>query len=108
MINRMWQEDDGVLSFEWVLLITLVCIGIVGGLAAARDAIIDELGDIAEALISFDQSYVIAAVDLNGDGDTTDPGEAQQTFIDTPAEFVDCGRGGPDGQAASDDAVDGG
>jgi Flp pilus assembly pilin Flp len=108
MINRMWQEDDGVLSFEWVLLITLVCIGIVGGLAAARDAIIDELGDIAQALISFDQSYVIAAVDLNGDGDTLDPGEAQQTFIDTPAEFVDCGRGGPDGQAAADDAADGG
>jgi len=103
VINRMWQEDDGVLSFEWVLLITLVVIGIVGGVAAARDAIIDELGDIAQALISFDQSYVIAAVDLNGDGDTLDPGEGEQEFIDDPAVFVDCGRGGPTGQPDSDD-----
>jgi hypothetical protein len=108
MINRMWQEDDGVLSFEWVLLITLVVIGIVGGLAAARDAIIDELGDIAQALISFDQSYVIAAVDLNGDGDTTDPGEGEQMFTDTPADFVDCMRGGPAGQGIADDGLDGG
>ena len=34
----MWKEDDGVLSFEWVLLVTLLTIGIVGGIAGARDA----------------------------------------------------------------------
>src|SRR5262245_39957470 len=53
------REDDGVLSFEWVLLTTLVVIGIVGGLAAARDAITDELGDVAEAMLALDGSYTI-------------------------------------------------
>ena len=28
-MQRIWSEDDGVLSFEWVLLVTLLTIGIV-------------------------------------------------------------------------------
>lgn len=54
------REDDGVLSFEWVLLVTLLTVGIVGGLAAARNAVIDELGDVAQGMLAVDQSYVIA------------------------------------------------
>ena len=59
VLSRMWKEDDGVLSFEWVLLVTLLTIGIVSGIAAARDAIIDELGDVAQAMLALDQSYTI-------------------------------------------------
>lgn len=49
--HKIWTEDDGMLSFEWVLLVTLLTIGIVSGLAAARDAIVDELGDAAQAML---------------------------------------------------------
>ena len=59
LLNRVWREDEGVLTFEWILLITVLVIGIVGGLSAVRDAIITELGDVAEAMISLDQSYTI-------------------------------------------------
>lgn len=59
VLARMWKEQDGVLSFEWVLLVTLLTIGIVSGLSAARDAIIDELGDVAQAMGALDQSYTI-------------------------------------------------
>ena len=58
-LSAMWNETDGVLSFEWVLLVTLLTIGIVGGIAGARDAIIDELGDVAQAMVALDQSYNI-------------------------------------------------
>ena len=58
-VKSVWTEDEGVLSFEWVLLVTLLTIGIVGGIAAARDAVIDEMGDVAEAMLSLDQSYTI-------------------------------------------------
>lgn len=101
--NQAWQEEDGVLTFEWVLIITLVVIGIVGGLAAARDGIIDELGDIAQATISFDQSFLLPAIDLNNDGDTTDPGEAAQFYNDTQGNYVESGRGDFLGQEAIDD-----
>ena len=50
MFARMIKEDDGVLSFEWILLVTLLTIGIVSGISAARDAIIDEFGDPGHAL----------------------------------------------------------
>ncbi|MBN1912659.1 MAG: hypothetical protein JW818_23255 [Pirellulales bacterium] len=59
LLRRCWQEDEGVLTFEWILLITVLAIGIVGGLSAVRDAVITELGDVAEAVISLDQSYRI-------------------------------------------------
>ena len=60
LLNRVWREDEGVLTFEWILLITVLVIGIVGGLSAVRDAVITELGDVAEAMISLDQSYTIS------------------------------------------------
>jgi len=59
LLNRVWREDEGVLTFEWILLITVLVIGVVGGLSAVRDATITELGDVVEAMISLDQSYSI-------------------------------------------------
>lgn len=60
VFSRMWREDEGVLTFEWILLITVLVIGIVGGLSAVRDAVITELGDVTEAIVSLDQSYAIS------------------------------------------------
>lgn len=59
VLSRIWREEEGVLTFEWILLITVLVIGVVGGLSAVRDAIITELGDVVEAMISLDQSYYI-------------------------------------------------
>ena len=58
---HVWRAEDGFLTFEWVLLVTLLTIGAVSGVAAVRDATIDELGDVAQAILSLDQSYTIAA-----------------------------------------------
>ncbi len=57
--QKIWQNEQGVLSFEWVLLITVLVIGIVGALSAVRDSIIDELGDMAGATVAIDQSYTV-------------------------------------------------
>src|SRR5258705_7924021 len=100
VLARMWKEEDGVLSFEWVLLVTLLTIGIVGGLAAARDAIIDELGDVAQAMLALDQSYTID-FPLNVDVHTTDSSSASDSAFTDAATYTDCGRtAAPAGQAA--------
>jgi Flp pilus assembly pilin Flp len=83
-INKLWQEDDGVLSFEWTLLVVLVVIGIIGGLGAARDVIIDELGDTAEAVLQFDQSYSFVGVPVFGI-----PGSEYEDDLGT---VIDCDR----------------
>jgi Flp pilus assembly pilin Flp len=106
-MNRLlavWTEEDGVLSFEWTLLLTLLTIGIVSGLAAARDAIIDELGDVAQAAQAFDQSFFLAGVSIEFDDmNDSDPDffTPDMQFLEAPSDrvFQDCGRtSDPDGQ----------
>ena len=108
-LKRLWSEDDGVLSFEWTLLLTLLTIGIVGGLAGARDAIIDELGDVAEAAQGIDQSYSLSALTVTMviNGETVTFSSAASVFQETAADavFADCDRTvAPTGQPASDDS----
>lgn len=110
-MNRLigiWKEDDGVLSFEWTLLVTLLTIGIVGGLAGARDAIIDELGDVAEAAQAIDQSFSLSGLTLNltVNGLAFTSTVAGSQFQETAADnaFTDCGRAAsPPGQAGLTD-----
>jgi Flp pilus assembly pilin Flp len=61
LLARLVRDEAGVLTFEWVLLISVLIIGIVGGLTAARDAIISELGDVAGAAVAIDQSFSVNA-----------------------------------------------
>lgn len=44
------QKRRGALTLEWVLLVTVLVIGIIGGLAAVRNATNAELTDLAEAI----------------------------------------------------------
>ena len=92
----LWREDDGVLSFEWTLLLTLLTIGVVSGLTGARDAIIDELGDVAEAAQGIDQSFSLAAVSIDFDGDSIPDFTTNASFFTedplVDAVFTDCGR----------------
>jgi hypothetical protein len=50
--KRRSQKRRGVLSLEWVLLVTVIVIGIIGGLGAVRNAVNGELLDLAEAIES--------------------------------------------------------
>ncbi len=89
---RMWREDHGVLTFEWILLITVLVIGIVGGLTATRDAIISELGDMAFAVTALDQSWTL----LDCDGEPIiDPKTGDPIGFDDDPEFVATCRPAP-------------
>ncbi len=57
MLKRLYNDESGVLTFEWILLITVLVIGIVGALSAVRDAINTERGGGAEAVVGLDQAY---------------------------------------------------
>lgn len=91
ILQRIWNEDEGVLTFEWILLVTLLTIGVVGGIAAVRDAIIDELGDVAQAMLALDQSYTVLHPLQIEVHDTNDQGASNSLFVDSAA-FQDCNR----------------
>src|SRR5439155_1751744 len=89
---EIWHEDDGVLSFEWVILTTLVVVGVIGGLAAARDAIIDELGDAAQAMLALDHTMTIdfpLQVIVHNNSDLSSASDS--SFIDALI-YSDCAR----------------
>lgn len=79
------------MSFEWTLLVTLLTIGIVSGLSAARDGIIDELGDAAQAMVALDQSFTID-FPLNVDVHTVDPSSASDSSFTDALIYTDCDR----------------
>jgi len=99
----VWKEEDGVLSFEWTMLVTLLTFGIVAGLSGARDAIVDELGDVAQAMLALDQSFTIL-FPLESTVHTDDAsGSSDSSFTDA-ATYTDCTRRDvPVGQAALTD-----
>lgn len=105
-LHQLWREDDGGLTFEWVLLVTILTIGIVSGLAAARDGIIDEFGDVTQAAIALDQSYrVDLPIDVTIHIFPNGQGSSDSEFVDGPPTFNDDNRvapGGPDQAAESD------
>jgi Flp pilus assembly pilin Flp len=109
-LSRLWHETDGVLSFEWTMLTTLLTVGVVSGVAAVRDAVTDELGDVAQAMVSLDQSYYIQpplAINVHtvGGFGSFSPGfigagfglgtsgGSDSAFIDA-SSYEDCGRRG--------------
>ena len=61
ILSALWNDRRGEASFlSLVLLVTIVVLGAVAGLTTLRDQIVQELGDIALAIESLDQSYTAA------------------------------------------------
>ena len=44
------HKRKGALTLEWILLVTVIVIGIIGGLGAVRMATVAELQDLATAI----------------------------------------------------------
>ena len=62
-LRRLWIEEEGVIiSSELVLFSTVVVVGMLTGMQTVRDAVVEELGDFANAIGNINQSYHFAAV----------------------------------------------
>ncbi|MFN0018829.1 MAG: hypothetical protein ACKVP0_11265 [Pirellulaceae bacterium] len=90
-LKQLWNEEDGLLAFEWTLLLTVLVIGIVSGVAAVRDGIIDELGDIAQMMLAVDQSYTVS-FPLNVDVHTADGSSSSDSSFTDALIYTDCDR----------------
>src|SRR5262249_40062084 len=57
-LMRLWEDDGGALiATEWVFVATILVLGSITGLVAVRQAVISELEDFANAVLSLNQSY---------------------------------------------------
>jgi Flp pilus assembly pilin Flp len=97
-LMKMWHDEDGVLSFEWTLLTSLLTVGVVSGITAVRDSTVDEFGDLSQAMLCLDQSYFVDAPLVIGVHDYYQgwnhypSSAASSQFVDAMA-YADCSRG---------------
>ncbi len=88
MLQRVWRDQRGfVASTDLILLATIVGLGMIVGLVALRNQVVQEFGDVATAIGKLNQSYTYA-----GDNDADSDGEADEegcfvagsTYTDQP------------------------
>mgnify|MGYP003958096405 CR=1 FL=1 len=72
MLRKLMNDEAGfIVSAELVLVFTLVFCGVAVGMAVVRDSLVQELGDVGEAIGALDQSYNYRSVRApleNGNG----------------------------------------
>ncbi len=82
MFERLRHDESGALySTEKMLVSILLGLGLIAGLAALRDGVVQEIGDAAVALDSLDQTYTFT-VQTAGGGTQTSSFSASVTLTD--------------------------
>ena len=62
-MKKLWNDECGaIISSELVLLVTILVIGMIVGLKALQQAVVNELGDVAAAIGAINQSYSFGGV----------------------------------------------
>ena len=56
----MKKKKRGVITFEWILLFSLLLVGITGAVASIRDSLIIETTEVADAILHNNKSYIIS------------------------------------------------
>jgi len=58
LARQLWQDDSGaLLSFEWILLATILVLAMVVGLKSVQQAVLNEFEDVANAIGALNQSF---------------------------------------------------
>ncbi len=50
LAGRLWHDQGGAVFVEYLLLVTVVGIGLIAGLCVLREALFNELQDLADAI----------------------------------------------------------
>ena len=79
--QRLWTDSSGfIISGDYILLTTILVIGIVVGVVTLRDQVVQELGDISDAMESLDQSYTYSIT-------IPDPNDPNQRIVIESVNF---------------------
>ena len=67
LLKKLWNDQGGfILSTEATILWTITVLGTVVGLVAVRNAAVTEHTEMANTLLTFDQTYSYSGLQLNG------------------------------------------
>ena len=60
-MEKFFRDETGSLTLEWIFLFSILVLGIVGGVASIRNALILEAGEDAGAAVSVRGNYSVSA-----------------------------------------------
>lgn len=91
LLRRLLDDEQGVVQPAlYVFFVTIIAIGVIAGLTAVRDSVVQEFGDLSLVLQNIDQSYTVNCT-INGnvfsfgymdDGPVLDPPSMEPAGID--------------------------
>jgi Flp pilus assembly pilin Flp len=61
LFSKMWNDDAGIVAFEYLLVATILGLALVVGLSAVSAAINAEMVELAQAILSLNQSYSVGS-----------------------------------------------
>lgn len=70
LFSQLWADDNGVVTLEYIVLLTFVGLGVIVGVNTVAGALNSELNELANAISSISQAY-------SADGFTTCVAEKQ-------------------------------
>ncbi|MDA1015248.1 MAG: hypothetical protein O3A00_12445, partial [Planctomycetota bacterium] len=83
LLRDLWIDERGIiLSAELLIIATIMCCGVVVGWVVVRDAIVQELADVGNAISSLNQSYSFTGYN-HSDGNKTLATCSGSSFTDT-------------------------
>src|SRR5579875_1216425 len=82
MLWKLWQDDTGIVALEYLLVATIIGLGLVVGLSNVEIALDTELTELANAITALDQSYSFVGV-TGGNGHNTTSYRSGSCAIDS-------------------------
>lgn len=101
LAQQLWQDDSGaLLSFEWILLATILVLAMVVGVKTVQQAVLSEFEDLADAICALSQSYSFGGASIRSRCASVDGSHFSRR--DRPCDFdidtcTPCGGRGPRG-----------
>jgi Flp pilus assembly pilin Flp len=94
LMLRLWGDDAGIVALEYLLVATIVGLGLVVGLSALETALNTELTELANAILAVDQSYFsISSVTVNQFTGNVIAFKQGSWAFDAPTNFFKPGTG---------------
>jgi hypothetical protein len=89
LLKRIWSDQRGfVATTDLVLIVSIVVLGTIVGLAALRNSVVQELGDLATALGKLNQSYSYTGNEYDPDDSDAYANTPGSGYTDQP-DFCD-------------------
>lgn len=96
MIRKLWMDDAGVVSIEYLLLSVVVGLGMAVGVSALSDSLNAEYVELGQSILCLDDGYLVNFQGSFGTAPTW-VGVKQGTFVTDASGFVGYTHVGPAG-----------